>query len=122
MKTLAKALAIAAGLMFLLPFGFYLFGDTTYDFTQYATFVGGTAGPMAALAGFLFIYLTFQHQQEQINRHELQFERQSFENTFFNLLNYHKQLTAHGLDQKRTVAEVQERVQYAFDKGTYKLV
>jgi|SRR5690606_23259846 len=90
MKTLAKALAIASGLMFLLPFCFYFICDISYDFTQYATFVGGTAGPIAALAGFLFIYLTFQHQQEQLDRHDKQFERQSFENTFFTLLDYHK--------------------------------
>lgn len=86
MKIIAITLAIAAGLMFLLPLGFYLFYNTTYDFTEYATFVGGTAGPLAALAGFLFIYLTFQHQQGQLDK----LEEQSFEIIFFKLLDYYR--------------------------------
>src|SRR5690554_3848146 len=86
MKTLAWTLAIAAGLMFLLPLGFYKICGITYNFTEYATFVGGTAGPLAALAGFLFIYLTFQHHQNQLDK----LEEQSFEMIFFKLLDYYR--------------------------------
>jgi|GEM_PF-3146396 len=82
----AWTLAIGAVVMFFLPIGFNLIYGSPYDFTEYATFVGGTAGPMAALAGFLFIYLTFQHQQDQLTEQKEQFQQQSFESTFFKLL------------------------------------
>ena len=93
MKKLAWTLAFTAVFLFIIPIIAYLFWHYEYTPNEYATFVGGTAGPIAALAGFLFVYINFQQQQEQIKKHDEQFERQSFEYTFFNLLNYYRDLS-----------------------------
>src|SRR5690606_25845279 len=90
LKRVAIILAGVAFLMFAIPLIAHNW-CTPLDLQAYGTFVGGTAGPLAALAAFLLIYLTFQQQREQIQKHDIQFERQSFHSTFFNLLEYHKE-------------------------------
>src|SRR5690606_38392412 len=87
---IARSLAGAAVMMFLIPLFLYCIIGMGFDIEKYAIFVGGTAGPLAALSGFLFIYISFQGQQYQIERQELQFRVQSFESTFFNLLHLHE--------------------------------
>lgn len=51
--------------IFLMP----VFCPSKFSFTstEYSTFVGGLAGPLAALVGFIYVYLTFIGQQKQIN-------------------------------------------------------
>ncbi|WP_215222888.1 hypothetical protein [Echinicola shivajiensis] len=72
----AQALAGAAVLMFLFPIVGHFTLDLEYDFKEYAAFVGGTSGPLGALAGFIFVYIAFQGQQDQFNY-------QKGENSFF---------------------------------------
>lgn len=91
MKNLAWTFVFTAGFLFLIPIIAHLFWGCTYSPTEYATFVGGTAGPLAALAGFLFVYINFQQQQEQIKKHDEQFQNQFFDQTFFNLLDYYRE-------------------------------
>lgn len=89
LKGIAILLALAAGAMFIIPFCTQ-FRCEPFNFVSYATFVGGTAGPLAALAGFLFIFLTFRQQQKQLKQQRLQFNIQSFEYGFFNMLEHHR--------------------------------
>ncbi|WP_339706772.1 hypothetical protein [Algoriphagus aquimarinus] len=39
--------------------------------TKYATFVGGLAGPLATLIGFIYVYLTFLGQQRQLDEQRI---------------------------------------------------
>lgn len=87
---IAWTLAGTSGFMFIIPILAHILYDVTYTPIEYATFVGGTAGPLSALAGFLFVYIAFQGQQIQIEKQDQQFQLQSFENTFFQLLTYHE--------------------------------
>lgn len=102
--------ACASILMFLLP---GIFGQSM-SFDQYGTFVGGTSGPLAALAAFIFVYKNFLQQQEQVNKHEEQFLAQSFEHSFFNLLNYYKSFmlgaTIYTHNDRMSVEEFKEYV------------
>lgn len=65
------------------------------------SYIGGIAGPFMAYAGFVLIYATLMSQQKQyiyqsqaIRDQDRQFAIQSFDNSFFNLLNRYTQLTA----------------------------
>jgi hypothetical protein len=53
---------------------------------EIGTIMGAVAGPFAGLAGFLYIYVNFIEQQKQFNQQHSQFEKQTFETVFFNLL------------------------------------
>lgn len=43
--------------------------------TKYATFVGGLAGPLATLIGFIYVYLTFLGQQRQLDEQRRRLDR-----------------------------------------------
>ncbi|UCS93865.1 hypothetical protein KZP23_02185 [Echinicola marina] len=76
----AKACAWVVPFIMLCPIFRKLYDpEFSYDFYEYGTFVGGVAGPFAALAGFLYIYLTFI-QQSEIH------SEQKVDNWFFQLL------------------------------------
>lgn len=51
-------------LLFLFPIVCYFLCDIQYSMSEYGNFVGGTAGPFATLAGFAYIYLSFEQQKE----------------------------------------------------------
>jgi hypothetical protein len=66
--------------------GFTFRGDTKIDFPitgQFGDFVGGVVGTVFALAGTLLIYLSFKEQTTQNIK-------EGFENTFFELVNIHR--------------------------------
>ncbi|AWW32431.1 hypothetical protein DN752_21050 [Echinicola strongylocentroti] len=86
---IAWGLAGISCFMFVMP---DILWDS-YTISEYGTFVGGTAGPLAALAGFIFIYKTLKNQQEQMFLHDEQFEVENFENTFFKLIDYFTEMS-----------------------------
>lgn len=54
---------------------------------DYAIFVGGLAGPLAALVGFIYVYLTFLGQQNQINDQRERLDREEASKEFSEYLN-----------------------------------
>lgn len=69
-------------------------------FGLYGDFIGGFVGALFSLAGFFLLYLTLRAQQESINNQEKELkaqkkssEQESFESTFFNLLNVQQNIT-----------------------------
>jgi len=54
---------------------------------DYAIFVGGLAGPLTALVGFIFVYLTFLGQQKQINDQRERLNREEASKEFVEYLN-----------------------------------
>ncbi len=79
----AWTLAFTAVGMFLVPLVALFLGLKEYDFTQYATYVGGTAGPLAALAGFIFIYKTLKNQQDEFTNQVNQYHSDKVDNRFY---------------------------------------
>lgn len=74
--------------IFLVP----IFLPESYCFASidYATFVGGLAGPLAALVGFIYVYLTFLGQQRQLDEQRERLNREEASKEFseyFNLWN-----------------------------------
>ncbi|MCE7057417.1 hypothetical protein LZF95_22235 [Algoriphagus sp. AGSA1] len=62
--------------IFLVP----LFLPERFCFASidYATFVGGLAGPLAALVGFIYVYLTFLGQQRQLDEQRERLDKEDF--------------------------------------------
>ena len=82
------------------PFNDWSWQPDASLFGMYGDFIGGFVGTIFSLAGFIFLYLTFRSQQESIKKQEeelkmqkLTFEQESFESTFFNLLNVQHNIT-----------------------------
>lgn len=98
LKWLAIILAAMAGVMFLIPF-FTRSRCEPFDFESYATFVGGTAGPLGSLAGFIFVYISYRESISQKTQQEIQFNIQSFDQMLSRLLEYHQSYSAKFLDQ-----------------------
>lgn len=116
-KNWAIGLAILAfsPFVFALIFNFFVF-DRYFTFEELGTYIGGISGPFGAISGILFVYVAFLGQRQQllfnqqeirVNRKALedslreqteqriaieaqnrQFQIQSFETTFFNLLTH----------------------------------
>lgn len=61
--------------------------------SDYGDFIGGFVGAIFSLAGFCLISLTLNAQQKEINTQKKAYERESFESTFFNLLNVQQNIT-----------------------------
>ena len=80
-----SAWMVVVAIVILWPAGIY----KNWSISEIGTIIGAIAGPFAGLAGFLYIYVNFIHQQEQ-------FERQSFESILLRLLDRLK------LDSKET--------------------
>jgi hypothetical protein len=58
-----------------------------FDFLEYAAFVGGLAGPLASLVGFIYVYLTFLGQQRQLNEQRERLDREEASKEFAEYLN-----------------------------------
>ena len=54
---------------------------------DYAIYVGGIAGPLAALVGFIYVYLTFLGQQRQLDNQRERLDRDEASKEFSEYLN-----------------------------------
>lgn len=86
--------------MCISPFNDWSGQTDSVLFGLYGDFIGGFAGSLFSLAGFFLLYLTFRAQQhiikqqdEELKAQKKAFEQESFETTFFNLLNVQQNLT-----------------------------
>lgn len=74
LKSISWVLIGVIIIVFLVPF---LRPDKFCFASQdYAVFVGGVAGPLAALVGFIFVYLTFLGQQRQLDEQRERLEKE----------------------------------------------
>lgn len=64
-----------------------IFCSSFFTSIEYATFVGGLAGPIAALVGFIYVYLTFLGQQRQLDEQRERLEREEASKEFSEYLN-----------------------------------
>lgn len=71
--------------VFLTPL--YIPDKFCFSSIDYAIFVGGLAGPLTALVGFIFVYLTFLGQQKQINDQRERLNREEASREFSEYLN-----------------------------------
>lgn len=69
------------------------------DYNELGDFISGVSGPILSLAAFLLLYLTYRLQSNELSETKILLKQQSiisikqkFENTFFNLLQVHKQI------------------------------
>ncbi|WP_425636041.1 hypothetical protein ACPUEN_11645 [Algoriphagus yeomjeoni] len=58
-----------------------------FSLINYAMFVGGLAGPLAALVGFIYVYLTFLGQQTQLDEQRERLDREEASKEFAEYLN-----------------------------------
>lgn len=86
---------VIVGLLFFI-YGYYIYISCNKTFNELGDFIGGISGSIWALAGILYVYIAFLGQQIQnINQQidieftQSEFLKQSFENSFFNLLQNH---------------------------------
>jgi hypothetical protein len=63
--------------------------DPMSDWGNFGSFLQGTTASFWALAGVFLIFAAFMAQKKQLTLQQKQFEQQSFENHFFQLLNVH---------------------------------
>jgi len=75
---------------FLTPESWF-FGPIS-DWHLWGDYTGGVVGSCWALAGTLFIYSTFLHQREVTKTQSLAIHNQNFESTFFNMLNFYRNM------------------------------
>lgn len=54
-------------------------------------FIGGVAGTIFSLGGFILIYFSFRSQQEALKNQKDQFENEKIESRFFELVNLHRE-------------------------------
>src|SRR5690606_24007557 len=71
--------------IFLTPI--YLPDQFCFASIDYALFVGGLAGPLAALVGFIYVYLTFLGQQRQLNEQRERLNKEEASKEFADYLN-----------------------------------
>lgn len=72
-------------IVFLVPF--LLPEKFCFASLDYAGFVGGLAGPLAALVGFIYVYLTFLGQQRQLDEQRERLDREEASKEFAEYLN-----------------------------------
>jgi hypothetical protein len=65
---------------------------TLGDWGNYGSFLQGTTATLWSLAGLLIIFVAFLAQKQQLTLQQRQFEQQSFENHFFQLLSLHNSI------------------------------
>lgn len=58
-----------------------------FNSIEYASFVGGLAGPLAGLVGFIYVYLTFLGQQRQLDDQRLRLDKEEASKEFAEYLN-----------------------------------
>ena len=71
--------------IFLVPL--YLPERFCFASFDYAVFVGGLAGPLASLVGFIYVYLTFLGQQRQLDEQRERLDRDEASKEFSEYLN-----------------------------------
>lgn len=64
-KILANVFALCVPIILIIPFIFKILIDWDFTPEQYLSYSIGMASPLAALAGYLFVYLSFLHQSDQ---------------------------------------------------------
>tara|TARA_R110002049_G_scaffold168144_1_gene334586 strand:- start:583 stop:1335 length:753 start_codon:yes stop_codon:yes gene_type:complete len=83
-KTWAILVAILVPIILIIAsLGYKNWG---WSFVETTGFVAAYGGTLAGLAGFLFVYVNFNEQQKQFLQQHAQFEKQTFESAFFQLL------------------------------------
>lgn len=64
------------------------------DWGALGSYLQGTTASVWALAGLLIIFVAFLAQMRQLHLQQHQFERQSFESSFFKLVEFHDQIVS----------------------------
>jgi hypothetical protein len=72
----------------------YLWHVERNDLAALGNFLQGAVASVWSLAAFIFIYVAFLGQQEELARHEASFEQERFESIFFELVRIHHSLVA----------------------------
>jgi len=85
LKVISRILLLAILVIFLIPFFFQK--PFCFQSVEYATFVGGLAGPLASLVGFIYVYLTFLGQQRQLDEQRERLNREEASKEFAEYLN-----------------------------------
>ncbi|HBX53747.1 MAG TPA: hypothetical protein DEH02_22055 [Bacteroidales bacterium] len=82
----------------LIPFLFdisgYFFCKNLDKVGQYGDFIGGVLGTFLIFISIVLLYLTLKTQRETLKGQELNFHESCFDQTFFNLLKAHQDITA----------------------------
>lgn len=65
LKSISWVLIVVIVIVFFVPL--LLPEKFCFASSEYSTYVGGLAGPLASLVGFIYVYLTFLGQQRQID-------------------------------------------------------
>ena len=68
--------------------------DPLQDWGNLGSFLQGTTASFWALAGVFLIFAAFMAQKKQLTLQQQQFEQQSFENHFFQLLTLHQEIVS----------------------------
>ncbi len=89
------AIGVLSIVVFILipPFNDWSWQPDSSLFSDYGEFIGGFVGALFSLAGFILLYLTLRSQQKSIEQQKRTSEVESFESTFFNLLNIQQGIT-----------------------------
>lgn len=73
--------------------------DRLGDLGNFGSYLQGTTASLWSLAGLLIIFIAFLAQKQQLMLQQEQFERQSFENAFFELLTLHNEIASSMSDE-----------------------
>lgn len=85
LKSISWVLVGIIVIVFLVPF--LLPARFCFASIEYATFVGGLAGPLASLVGFIYVYLTFLGQQRQLDDQKKRLDKEDAAKEFAEYLN-----------------------------------
>lgn len=93
---------IAIGLIIIIWFFYYLFIKEDYynpenkinlqSTALIGDFIGGLSGTLFTLVGIILLFETLAFQRLELSESRKVFEKQQFENTFFNLLNLYNEI------------------------------
>ena len=78
------------------------------DLSDFGSYLQGTTASFWSLAGFFIICVAFLAQKQQLFVQQIQFERQSFENSFFQLLNLHNEIASAVRDVEAGATDLRE--------------
>jgi len=82
-RSLIPIANVILGIILAVYFTPLIFSDTFYfNSTDYAQYVGGIAGPLAALVGFIYVYLTFLGQQRQLDEQRKRMDKEEASREF----------------------------------------
>jgi flagellar basal body-associated protein FliL len=77
LKGIGWILLLVILFIFLIPLCFPQ--KFCFNSIEYATYVGGLAGPLAAIVGFIYIYLTFLGQQRQLDEQRKRLDKEKLQ-------------------------------------------